>query len=67
MVQARINSLYSVFPDWIYFRFTRHGRELQSYLDIVHGFTRKVKNIQANRPFFFFLKLNVHYLIGDAY
>ena len=42
MVQERINSILGLLPDWLYFRFTPHGRKLQSYLDIVHNFTRKV-------------------------
>jgi hypothetical protein len=42
MIQGRINSYRGLLPDWFYFQFTPHGRELQKYLDIVHGFTRKV-------------------------
>ncbi|EFX88241.1 hypothetical protein DAPPUDRAFT_305713 [Daphnia pulex] len=42
MIQGRVNSLLGLLPDWIYFQFTPHGRECQTYLDIVHSFTRKV-------------------------
>lgn len=54
MIQGRINSLLGLTPDWFYFRFTPHGRQLQSYLDLVHGFTQKV--INAN---FLTLKTNL--------
>ncbi|XP_057367791.1 cytochrome P450 4C1-like [Daphnia carinata] len=42
MIQGRINSLLGLLPDWFYFQFTPHGRKLQKFLDLVHGFTRKV-------------------------
>lgn len=49
MIQERITSILAWIPDWVYFHLTPHGRKLQSYLNIVHGFTRKVNRSHFSR------------------